>query len=63
MEKQEDKPRSTENVMIKTINFDLQKVLVTPKAQVNDLYYSRKLATYNFTIFDVITKETVCNMW
>lgn len=63
MKKQEDKQRSMENEMIKTINFDLQKVLVTPKAQINELYYSRKLATYNFTIFDVVSKETVCNMW
>ena len=63
MKKQEDKQRSMENERIKTLNFDLQKVLVTPKAQVNDLYYSRKLATYNFTIFDITTKETVCNMW
>ena len=35
---QEDKQRSMENERIKTINFDLQKVPVTPKAQVTDLY-------------------------
>jgi hypothetical protein len=27
------------------------------------IYYKRKLATYNFTVFDLRTKEGICYMW
>lgn len=43
--------------------FDLEKVLPTPQCEVSSFYYKRKLATYNFTIYDVGKKEGYCFMW
>lgn len=50
-QKQSDKVRANDQVMI--LNFDLQKVLITSQMFVSDAYYSRKLANYNFTIYDM----------
>lgn len=44
-------------------NFDLQKVLTTPCTQVSSLYYMSKLSVWNFTIFDLGTKEGLCHVW
>ncbi|XP_062602831.1 uncharacterized protein LOC134264549 [Saccostrea cucullata] len=60
-QKQADKLRANDQVMV--LNFDLQKVLITPQIFVSDAYYSRKLATYNFTIYDMNSKSVVCNIW
>lgn len=43
--------------------YDLQAVLSTPCSEVSDFYYKSKLATYNFTIFDIGTKEGFCYVW
>lgn len=45
------------------INFDLQAVLECPKGQVSSIFYKRKLAVYNLTVFDLISKEGTCNIW
>lgn len=45
------------------MNFDLQAVLECPKGQVSSIFYKRKLAVYNLTVFDLITKEGTCNVW
>lgn len=44
-------------------SFDLQKVLNTPYGESMTLYYSRKIAVYNFTIYESDTKLGVCNLW
>jgi len=41
----------------------LEKVLTTPQGEVNNFYYKRKFATYNFTIFDIARKLGYCFMW
>ena len=61
--KEREKNRASDITTVHAINFDLQKVLITPKGDASDFYYSRKLATYNFSIFDMSTKKAVCNMW
>ena len=43
--------------------FDLQKVLTIPKSNNSSFYYSRKLAAFNFTIYDVAKKEGFCYVW
>ena len=59
-----DKQRTIENPdSIRSINFDLQTVLQTPQMKVSNLYYSRKLSTYNFSIFDMASKAAKCYMW
>ena len=56
-QKAADKERSSQNKSIVALNFDLQKVLVTPKLFVSDAYYSRKLTTYNLSIYNTSSKD------
>lgn len=44
-------------------NFDLEAVLYTPCNKVSTIFYSRKLATYNCTIFNLATKSGTCFIW
>jgi len=46
-----------------TAIFDLQKALPTPKSEVSLFYYSRKLSTYNFSIWDLTNDEVSCFVW
>jgi len=48
---------------MKAVNFDLQKVLITPKGSASDFYYSLKLATYNLTVYDMASRQANCYMW
>ena len=42
---------------------DLQSVLTTPCGRVSALYYSRKLAVYNFAVYNQANGEGYCMMW
>lgn len=44
-------------------SFDLQKVLNTPFGESMLLYYSRKYAVLNFTVYESITQEVYCFTW
>lgn len=46
-----------------TINFDLQKVLTTPRAEIGPLYYYSKLCVWNFTIYEINTHIGHCFVW
>ncbi|CAG9793040.1 unnamed protein product [Diatraea saccharalis] len=48
-----DKRRAEQSDTVVAACYDLQKVLNTPQSEVSLFYYKRKLATYNFTIFDM----------
>lgn len=62
--KQTDKQRAAENSNeICCAVFDLQKVLPVPKSNVGVSYYKLKLSAYNFSIFDLASKDCVCYMW
>jgi len=37
--------------------FDLQAVLITPRGEVTQFYYKRRLASYNFTVYEGISKR------
>jgi len=43
--------------------FDLQQVLTTPKSMSSQLYYRRKLSTFNLTVFNLARKHGSCYMW
>lgn len=60
-EKQKDAERADENIGV--CCFDLQAVLTTPSGEVNSFFYKRRLATYNFTIFDIKQKLGLCYLW
>ena len=40
--------------------FDLEQVLYLPKSQRSELFYKRRLANYNFTVYNLATKERIC---
>lgn len=42
---------------------DLQSLLLSPRSNVSALYYKMKLATHNFTIYDLGTHEGFCYLW
>lgn len=43
--------------------FDIEQILSVPKSEVGLAYYKLKLSTYNFTIFNLVSKECSCYMW
>lgn len=47
-----------ENVIV--CCFDLQAVLISPRGEVSQFYYKRRLASYNFTVFKNKIKEGIC---
>lgn len=59
----EDKERSLRNPTVCCANFDLQKVLTTPRAEISILYYKSKLSVWNFTIFMLGSNIGICNLW
>lgn len=44
-------------------SFDMQKILNTPYGENMALYYSRKIAVYNLTIYESNTQMGYCNLW
>ncbi|KAF2887339.1 hypothetical protein ILUMI_18834, partial [Ignelater luminosus] len=62
-EKNYDKKRGNKENTICSAVFDLQQVLITPKIEVGEAYYKKKLSTYNFTIYDLGKEECSCYMW
>lgn len=52
-----------DNAELIAATFDFQKVLVTPYGEVSVLYYKRRLATLNFTVYDMGAKIGTCYMW
>lgn len=45
------------------IVFDFQKVLTSPHGNTSIYYYKRKLNVYNFTVYNMSSKEAFCYMW
>ena len=44
-------------------SFDLEQVIYLPKSNRCEIFYKRRLSCYNFTIFDVRSKECHCFLW
>lgn len=62
-EHQEDQLRPDMQDGLVCASFDLQKVLNTPCGESVLLYYSRKLAVYNMTVYESRTKNGYCKLW
>ncbi|CAG9765712.1 unnamed protein product [Ceutorhynchus assimilis] len=43
--------------------YDLEAVLPSPCGEISDFYYKSKLATYNFTVYDIAQKQGYCYVW
>ena len=63
LKKEADKQDARNDESTKVCTFDLQAVLQTPKSNISSIYYKRKLNSYNFTIFDLVSKDCMCYMW
>ncbi|CAG9760447.1 unnamed protein product [Ceutorhynchus assimilis] len=61
--KDNDKLQAVEDKTICVACFDLQKVLITPACEISSFYYKSKLATYNFTIYDLGNNKGHCYVW
>lgn len=50
---------------VKTVccSFDLQKVLNTPYGESMLLYYARKYAVFNFTVYESVAQNVYCYTW
>lgn len=59
----EDQEKPTQDDGFVCASFDLQKVLNTPCGNSVLLYYSRKYAVYNLTVYESKTKKGFCNLW
>lgn len=64
-EKQNDKiVAEISDGKVVSCNFDLQQVLLCPSdVKNNALFYKRRLTSYNFTIYNVVSKQGDCFMW
>lgn len=62
--KQRDKERSQNDDTFLSVTADLQSVLQIPSGDVGELYYTRKLCVYNFTIYEAKPpNKGFCFMW
>ena len=43
--------------------FDLEQVMHLPKSNRCEIFYRRRLSCYNFTVYDVQSKECHCYLW
>lgn len=48
---------------VRCASFDLQQVIYLPQSNESAIFYKRRLANYNFTIYDLNSKECTCNLW
>ena len=61
--KEQEKIHGQNDHTVNVSCFDLQQVLTTPHSMSSQLYYRRKLATYNLTVFDLARKDGHRYMW
>jgi len=61
--KEADKSTAKADKSVAAITFDLQAVLPIPFAGDAQIYYMRKLAAYNFTIYETGTQKGFCYIW
>lgn len=62
-EKRKDKKSAETNREYYCATFDLQAVLSTPCSRVSQVYYKRKLNSYNLTVYSLSNKAGTCYIW
>ncbi|CAC5362185.1 unnamed protein product [Mytilus coruscus] len=62
-EKKADKDHAKENLDTMVATFDLQAVLQIPCSLVSQIYYMRKLNSYNLSIYNLASKHATCYLW
>ncbi|GLV37559.1 hypothetical protein CBL_20371 [Carabus blaptoides fortunei] len=61
--KKEDKERARNNLTFRAYTMDLEKILLTPQLGIGQLYYKKKLKTYNFTVYNLADSSVTNYMW
>lgn len=62
-EKHKDKELAKNDARFSSATFDLQSILVSPCTNVSNLYYSRKLHTYNLSVYTQESGNGTCFVW
>ncbi|CAB3222579.1 unnamed protein product [Arctia plantaginis] len=62
-EKAEDKKKAEQDHSYMSVNFDMEAVLYSPLLLGKPVFYKRKIACFNFTVFDTATKQGYCYKW
>jgi hypothetical protein len=62
-EKESDAKKAASDPTYMSANFDLEAVLYCPLKYAKPVFYKRKLASYNFTVYTVGAKEGFCFFW
>lgn len=62
-EKRADAQLATIDLTKKVIAYDLEQILPTPLLSTSVAFYLRQLSTFNLTIYDLTTKESLHNIW
>ena len=62
-EKEKDKMKAKVDKSFYAATFDREAVLPTPCSNVSQIYYKRKLNTYNLTFFSLADKKGTCYVW
>lgn len=63
IEKENDKTEALSKSSLIVAVYDLQATLSCPKGEISTFYYVSKLNSYNFTIYDLKTKDVECYFW
>ena len=58
--KSKSKERASNDISHRAAVFDLQQVIYLPKSSRSELFYKRRLACYNLTIYELASKEGIC---
>ncbi|CAH1110346.1 unnamed protein product [Psylliodes chrysocephalus] len=58
-----DKLKAIGNSTILAFNFDPEAVLTTPKGSAGQIFYLRKLAVYNLTVYNIENQDGICYLW
>ena len=62
-EKNKDKQRAKTEASFTSATFDLQAILSTPCGLVSQMFYKRKLSSYNLTFYDQSEGRGYCYLW
>ena len=61
--KEECKQQGIDNPNTLCANFDLQQVIYLPISKDSQIFYKRRLSIFNFTFYNVASKECDCYLW
>lgn len=63
IEKEKDKTEANSKSSLIVAVYDLQASLPCPKGEISTFYYVSKLNSYNFTIYELKSKDVECYFW